>query len=152
MVLFSIEHPCPDDAAPGAARTRPQRRFAVFKMAETDVVGFENIVKSNRDKIDPELLAAKICRRWRNGVPLMLSPDTDSPPGGIAPERLNDYDYVNAVGTGDPKGIRCPVGAHVRCINPRGQPVTGPFRACSRICAASVCALRRRIRFLFPCS
>jgi hypothetical protein len=77
--------------------------FAVLKMAETDVVGFENFVQSNRDKIDPELLAAKMCGRWRNDVPLMLAPDTDSPPGGIAPERLNDYDYVNADGTGDPK-------------------------------------------------
>jgi hypothetical protein len=94
-------------------------------MAGTDVVGFENFLQSNRDKIDPELLAAKMCGRWRNGVPLMLSPDTDSPPGGIPPERLNDFDYVNADGSGDPKGVRCPVGAHMRRINPRGQPVTG---------------------------
>ncbi len=99
--------------------------FAVFKMAETDVVGFENFLQSNKDKIDPELLAAKMCGRWRNGVPLALSPDTDSPPDGIPPERLNDFEYVNADGSGDPKGIRCPVGAHMRRINPRGQPVTG---------------------------
>ena len=99
--------------------------FAVFKMAETDVVGFENFLQSNRDKIDPELLAAKMCGRWRNGVPLALSPDTDSPPGGISPEQLNNFEYVNADGSGDPKGVRCPVGAHMRRINPRGQPVTG---------------------------
>jgi hypothetical protein len=85
--------------------------FAVFKMAETDVVGFEDFLQSNRDKIDPELLAAKMCGRWRNGVPLMLSPDTDSPAGGITPEQLNDYDYVNADGSGDPRGVRCPIGA-----------------------------------------
>jgi hypothetical protein len=53
--------------------------FAVFKMIETDVVGFENYLQSNKDKIDPELLAAKTCGRWRNGVPLALSPETDSP-------------------------------------------------------------------------
>jgi|SRR5450631_148810 hypothetical protein len=47
--------------------------FAVFKMIETDVVGFDNCLQSNKDKIDPELLAAKICGRWRNGVPLALS-------------------------------------------------------------------------------
>jgi deferrochelatase/peroxidase EfeB len=99
--------------------------FAVFKMAETDVVGFENFLQLNRDKIDPELLAAKMCGRWRNGVPLALSPDTDSPPGGISPEQMNDFDYVNADGSGDPRGTRCPVGAHMRRINPRGQPVTG---------------------------
>ena len=59
--------------------------FAVFKMVETDVVGFENFLQSKKDQIDPELLAAKICGRWRNGVPLALSPDTDSPAGGIPP-------------------------------------------------------------------
>ncbi len=99
--------------------------FAVFKMIETDVVGFENFLQSNKDKIDPELLAAKICGRWRNGVPLALSPETDSPAGGITLEQLNNFEYVNADGSGDPKGFRCPVGAHMRRINPRGQPVTG---------------------------
>jgi deferrochelatase/peroxidase EfeB len=99
--------------------------FAVFKMIKTDVVGFENFLQSNKDKIDPELLAAKICGRWRNGVPLALSPETDSPAGGIPPEQMNNYEYVNADGSGDPRGVRCPVGAHMRRINPRGQPVTG---------------------------
>jgi deferrochelatase/peroxidase EfeB len=99
--------------------------FTVFKMIETDVVGFENFLQSNKDKMDPELLAAKLCGRWRNGVPLALSPDTDSPSGGIPPEQLNNYEYVNADGSGDPRGLRCPVGAHMRRINPRGQPVTG---------------------------
>ncbi len=99
--------------------------FACFKMIMTDVVGFEKFLQSNKDKIDPELLAAKICGRWRNGVPLALSPETDRPAGGISPEQLNNYEYVNADGSGDPKGLRCPVGAHMRRINPRGQPVTG---------------------------
>lgn len=99
--------------------------FAVFKMLETDVVGFENFLQSQRDKIDPELLAAKLCGRWRNGVPLVISPDTDSPPGGISPEDLNDFEYVNADGSGDARGLRCPVGAHIRRVNPRGQPITG---------------------------
>ncbi len=98
---------------------------ACFKMIMTDVVGFENFLQSNKDKIDPELLAAKLCGRWRNGIPLMLSPDTNSPAGGIPLEQLNNYEYVNADGSGDPKGLRCPVGAHMRRINPRGQPVTG---------------------------
>ncbi len=99
--------------------------FAVFKKVETDVVGFEDFLQSNRDKIDPELLAAKMCGRWRNGVPLALSTDTDSPAGGISPEQLNDFEYVNADGSGDPKGIHCPVGAHIRRVNPRGQPIAG---------------------------
>ena len=99
--------------------------FAVFKMIQTDVVGFENYLQSNKDKIDPELLAAKMCGRWRNGVPLELSLETDSPAGGISPEQLNNFEYVNADGSGDPRGLRCPVGAHMRRVNPRGQPVSG---------------------------
>jgi len=99
--------------------------FAVFKMIRTDVVGFENFLQSKKDQIDPELLAAKMCGRWRNGVPLALSPETDSPPGGISPEKLNHFEYVNADGSGDPRGLLCPVGAHVRRVNPRGQPITG---------------------------
>ena len=99
--------------------------FAVFNKIETDVVGFEDFLRSNKDKIDPELLAAKMCGRWRNGVPLAVSPDTDSPAGGFSPEQLNDFEYVNADGSGDPKGIHCPVGAHIRRANPRGQPVAG---------------------------
>ena len=54
--------------------------FGVFKMMSQDVVGFENFLQSNKDRIDPELLAAKLLGRWRNGVPLSLSPDTDPPP------------------------------------------------------------------------
>ena len=99
--------------------------FAVFKMIVTDVVGFETNLQKNKEKIDPELLAAKMCGRWRNGVPLALSPETDSPPGGISPDELNNFGYVNADGSGDLKGLRCPVGAHIRRVNPRGQPVAG---------------------------
>jgi deferrochelatase/peroxidase EfeB len=99
--------------------------FAVFKMIRTDVVGFENFLQSKKDQIDPELLAAKMCGRWRNGVPLALSPETDSPQGGVSPENLNDFEYVNPDGSGDPKGLLCPVGAHIRRVNPRGQPMTG---------------------------
>jgi len=99
--------------------------FGVFKRIRQDVAGFENFLQSNKDKIDPELLAAKICGRWRNGVPLALSPDTDSPLGGIRVEKLNDFEYVEKGGAGDPAGLKCPVGSHIRRMNPRGQPVRG---------------------------
>ena len=65
--------------------------FAVFKMVETDVVGFEDFLQSNSRKIDPELLAAKLCGRWRNGVPLALSPDTDNPAGRISSRRTEQF-------------------------------------------------------------
>jgi deferrochelatase/peroxidase EfeB len=123
--LFVLEDDAENYLLPEPRELGLNGSFAVFKMIETDCAGFENHLQSNKDKIDPELHAAKICGRWRNGVPLMLSPETDSPPGGIPPEQLNDFNYVNADGSGDPRGLRCPVGAHMRRVNPRGQPVTG---------------------------
>jgi deferrochelatase/peroxidase EfeB len=99
--------------------------FGVFAVMQQDVAGFEKLLQDNQDRIDPELLAAKLMGRWRNGVPLALSPETDSPPGGIAPEKLDDFDYVNADGSGDPWGERTPIGSHMRRLNPRGQPIKG---------------------------
>jgi deferrochelatase/peroxidase EfeB len=123
--LFVLQDEAENYIVPEPRELGLNSSFAVFKMIKTDVVGFENFLQSNKDKIDPELLAAKICGRWRNGIPLMLSPETDSPSDGIPPEQLNNFEYVNADGSGDPRGLRCPVGAHMRRINPRGQPVTG---------------------------
>jgi deferrochelatase/peroxidase EfeB len=97
--------------------------FGAFTVMKQDVVGFENFLQSHKDVIDPELLAAKICGRWRNGVPLELSPD--SPSGGLTLDQLNDFDYVNKDGSGDPMGLRCPIGAYIRRVNPRGQPIEG---------------------------
>jgi deferrochelatase/peroxidase EfeB len=102
--------------------------FVAFRVSQQDVVGFEEFLQSHRDVIDPELLAAKICGRWRNGVPLALSPETDSPPGRIAPDQLNDFEYVNPDGSGDPSGLRTPIGSHIRRVTPRGQPIKGQGR------------------------
>ena len=100
--------------------------FAVFKKVETDVVGFEDFLQSNKGKIDPELLAAKMCGRWRNGVPLALSPDTDSPAGGNSArpvERLRVCETPMDPGIRRGSAVRS--GAHIRRVNPRGQPVAG---------------------------
>ena len=102
--------------------------FGVFKMIQQDVVGFEQFLQDNKHRIDPELLAAKICGRWRNEVPLVLSPDTDTPLERIPLEQLHNFEYVHKDGSGDPQGLRCPIGAHIRRVNPRGQPVAGQGR------------------------
>ena len=122
---FVLRHDAANYVVPEPRELGLNGSFAVFKKVETDVVAFEEFLQSNKARIDPELLAAKICGRWRNGVPLALSPDTDSPPEAIPPEQLNDFQYVNADGSGDPKGTGCPVGAHIRRVNPRGQPILG---------------------------
>jgi hypothetical protein len=56
------------------------------------------------------------------GGPERYPPDHQKP---CEPWLFVNFEYVNADGSGDLKGVRCPVGAHMRRINPRGQPVTG---------------------------
>ena len=123
--LFVLQEEAENYMVPEPRQLGLNGSFAVFKKVETDVVAFEDFLQSHKNRIDPELLAAKMCGRWRNGVPLAVSPDTDSPAGGISPEQLNDFGYVEADGSGDAKGIHCPVGAHIRRVNPRGEPVAG---------------------------
>jgi deferrochelatase/peroxidase EfeB len=123
--LFVLLDEAPNYYVPDPPELGRNGSFGVFRIEEQDVVGFENFLQSKKDQIDPELLAAKLMGRWRNGMPLALSPDTDSPLGGFDPAKLNGFDYVDADGSGDPWGERTPIGAHIRRVNPRGQPIKG---------------------------
>jgi Dyp-type peroxidase family len=60
---------------------------------------------------DATELAARMVGRWPGGAPLVLSPQRDDP----ALARADDFDYFDL----DPHGERCPLGAHIRRVNPR---------------------------------
>jgi deferrochelatase/peroxidase EfeB len=62
-----------------------------------------------------ELIAAKVMGRWRSGAPLVLCPEKDDPALGADMQRNNNFNY----GSMDPYGYACPLGAHVRRMNPR---------------------------------
>jgi hypothetical protein len=53
--------------------------------------------------------------RWRDGTPLVLSPDRPDP----ALATSNDFSYVAS----DPDGRRCPFSSHIRVVNPRDTPL-----------------------------
>jgi len=95
--------------------------FAVVRIMEQDVAGFERLLKNESARLgmDPELLAAKMMGRWRDGRPLNR---TES--GGD-----NDFDYApthaNPEIFDDHEGLRCPIGSHVRRMNPRSAVVAG---------------------------
>jgi Dyp-type peroxidase family len=71
------------------------------------------LANANTDD-DRELLAAKLVGRWRSGAPLTLAPTRDDPELGADPMRNDDFTYAD-----DPNGLRVPLGAHMRRMNPR---------------------------------
>ncbi|MGH3692924.1 MAG: Dyp-type peroxidase [Pseudonocardiaceae bacterium] len=99
--------------------------FAALRILEQDVDAFAEFLtrQAAATGMTEELIAAKLCGRWRNGTPLHLSPDTDTPDPPIPPEALNDFDYAGA--DADERGYRCPIGSHIRRMNPRSQRVRG---------------------------
>jgi deferrochelatase/peroxidase EfeB len=108
--------------------------YAAFRILEQDVAGFESFLATYAAKagIDPEMLAAKVCGRWRNGNPLVLEPDAQGPELPLS--QLNDFTYVNQdAAKDDTLGFRCPVGSHIRRNNPRDAAVVGAGSAYHRI-------------------
>jgi Dyp-type peroxidase family len=95
--------------------------FAALRILRQDCAAFERYLdqQSQALQVDRELIAAKLCGRWRNGVPLALSPDSGEPVA-LPREQWNNFDYSN-----DPQGARCPFGSHIRRNNPRNTPVSG---------------------------
>jgi Dyp-type peroxidase family len=112
-------YPVPQPAALGHNGS-----FAAFRILEQDVHAFESFLSAASDDThdDRELLAARLCGRWRNGVPLVMSPASDSPEPAIPESDLNSFDFATRYP--DPDGKRCPLGSHIRRANPRRQPGT----------------------------
>lgn len=107
--------------------------YGAFRVLRQDSAAFERVLQRNarRWKIDnPEWLAAKMMGRWRSGAPLVRDPDRDP---GSRPEldgdTINDFDYApgrqDEQRYDDARGLRCPAGAHIRRLNPRGGMAMG---------------------------
>jgi deferrochelatase/peroxidase EfeB len=100
--------------------------YAAFRILEQDVAGYEAFLAeyAPKAKIDVELLAAKVCGRWRNGNPLELKPD--APGDFLPPSEVNNFTYVSATPANDDTlGVKCPIGSHLRRNNPRNESVVG---------------------------
>lgn len=117
-------YPVPTPAALGQNGS-----FAAFRILAQDCHGFEQFLAeaARQTGINSELIAAKLCGRWRNGVPLSLSPD--SADERIPLEKRNSFDYVPSDSMpeayDDRRGYRCPLGSHIRRMNPRNSVVAG---------------------------
>ena len=88
--------------------------FAAFRIMKQDVHGFEQFLTRQAGPMgNRELVAARICGRWRDGTPLVIS---DEFPTG---NTTNDFKY-----DGTPDSV-CPFSAHIRRTNPRDDEVAG---------------------------
>ncbi len=123
---FVLGHP--DET--GAIPTPPQPdalgrngTYLVLRKLYQHVWLFRRFLRENAATEDEqELLAAKMMGRWRSGAALALSPDRDDPAVAADPARNNDFTYAE-----DRKGVACPLGAHIRRMNPR-DGLAGPER------------------------
>jgi Dyp-type peroxidase family len=89
--------------------------FVSFRKLHSKVAAFRRFLNANATaSMSTELLAAKMVGRWPSGAPLMLAPEQDSPELGSDLKQMNNFTYAQ-----DPKGLRCPIGAHIRRMNPR---------------------------------
>lgn len=95
--------------------------FAALRVLKQDCAKFEAFLNDTAKAtgMHPELIAAKLCGRWRTGVPLALSPH-DPDPARVPVAQWNQFDYSD-----DPAGKVCPMGSHIRRNNPRRASVAG---------------------------
>jgi len=90
----------------------------VWRKLRQDVALFRRTLRDAATRYehgDEELLAAKVVGRWRNGTPLVLSPQRPDPDFKSTAKAANGFRYLDA----DADGYRCPLGAHIRRSNPR---------------------------------
>ena len=136
--------------------------YVVFRKLHTEVAAYRQLPAGQRRRAARTRRSS--ARRWsvagRAALRSALSPDRDDPELGADPPRNNDFGYAD-----DPRGFKCPVGAHARRANPRdaldddGQrrrapppddparaPATG--RCCPTACSRTT-ALDRGIIFVF---
>jgi Dyp-type peroxidase family len=115
----------PGTQAPEPFELRVNGTYMVFRKLYQDVAAFRKYLATaakslygGDDHYHQELVAAKMMGRWRSGCPLDLSPDKDDPAIAADPNRRNNFTYK-----GDDRGLRCPLGAHLRRSNPRATPL-----------------------------
>ncbi len=105
--------------------------YAAVRILDQHVEAFENFINTveKRHKMDAEMVAAKMVGRWRNGNPLMLTPSCPDPDPEIPWDKVDKYDYapsdIAPEYFDDKEGMRCPIGSHMRRLNPRSSLVMG---------------------------
>lgn len=105
--------------------------YVAVRVLDQDVAAFESVLDqvSAQQGVDREWVAAKMMGRWRDGKPLAQSPTGLGADGQPVPQGINAFDYAPSLAypnqTNDHVGLQCPVGSHIRRMNPRSSLVAG---------------------------
>ena len=111
----------PDEEGGPAALPQPailsrNGSYLAYVRLEEHVGAFRDFLRRHGETHEQqELIAAKLMGRWRSGAPLVLAPDKDDPELGADLQHTNDFAYAEK----DPYGYACPLGSHIRRMNPR---------------------------------
>lgn len=116
---FLLGHPDEEGQLPPAAEPREltdNGTFLVYRKLEQDVFGFRawSTAQAARLGWDAARVGASIVGRWPDGSPLELRPHGPDAHFGERRTANNNFTYG-----GDPVGLACPLGAHIRRANPR---------------------------------
>lgn len=90
--------------------------FMVYRKLHQNVATFRNYLeeKGRQYPGGKEKLASKFVGRWRDGTPAESSPDR--PDEDLVADKSRN---VNFTFSNDKDGTRCPIGSHLRRVNPR---------------------------------
>jgi len=103
--------------------------FCAVRVLAQDTTAFDATLTAEAARLGQSRgwLAAKLMGRWFDGAPSSLHPLVD--PANPAENSRNDFDYGPSyeypATANDHGGERCPVGAHIRRVNPRSSRVAG---------------------------
>ena len=93
--------------------------FGAFRKIAQHERAFRSYIAHNATALGRNLdwVMAKLCGRWPDGR-LLLPDGVAEPPAAALANKAQDFNFAH-----DPAGHGCPLGAHIRRMNPRSDPL-----------------------------
>ncbi|CZT15973.1 uncharacterized protein RCC_01813 [Ramularia collo-cygni] len=123
-----------------SAATRPawtvDGSFLAFRKLKQNVQDFDNFLQTSANSLGvfKDQLGARLVGRWKSGCPINLQPDFDDIKIGKDAKQNNLFEFdtdginIEKIGLGGvlpASRLVCPIGAHIRKTNPRGDQPGG---------------------------